>query len=123
MAIDTQSAAAIQSRATALVAAAPGRVVLVPTDDTPASAPALRIAAALAQGGAAVHAVHVVDTRSAPIPPPLDIAISFADATYGDAEGLRRNFARITALPPEKSDNRGRVRRIRAGGARGVRRA
>src|SRR6185437_12823884 len=36
----------------------------------------------------------------------------YLDATYGDAEGLRRNFARITALPPEKSDNRGRVRRI-----------
>ncbi len=36
----------------------------------------------------------------------------YLDATYGDAEGLRRNFARIVALPAAKSDNRGRVQRI-----------
>jgi SAM-dependent methyltransferase len=36
----------------------------------------------------------------------------YLDATYGDAEGLRRNFARIIALPAAKSDNRGRVQRI-----------
>jgi len=36
----------------------------------------------------------------------------YLDATYGDAEGLRRNFARIIALPAARSDNRGRVQRI-----------
>lgn len=63
----------------------PGQTILVATDDTLASAPALRVALALAEGGAAVHALHVVDTRSAPMPPPLDAAIAIADATYGDA--------------------------------------
>ena len=37
---------------------------------------------------------------------------TYVDATYGDSDGLRRNFARIIALPEGKSDNRGRVRRI-----------
>jgi hypothetical protein len=36
----------------------------------------------------------------------------YLDATYGDADGLRRNFARIVALPPAQSDNQGRVRRV-----------
>lgn len=68
-----------------LTMATTGRTILVATDDTAASTPALRVALALAEGGAAVHALHVVDTRSAPMPPPLDLAITFADATYGDA--------------------------------------
>lgn len=38
----------------------------------------------------------------------------YVDATYGSAEGLRRNFERIVALPAERSDNVGRVRRIAA---------
>lgn len=63
----------------------PGQTILVATDDTLASAPALRVALALAEGGAAVHALHVVDTRSAPMPPPLDAAIAIADSAYGDA--------------------------------------
>lgn len=36
----------------------------------------------------------------------------YADATYGDR--LRGTFERIVALPPERSDNTGRVRRIAA---------
>jgi hypothetical protein len=36
----------------------------------------------------------------------------YLDATYGDAEGLRRNFRRIVGLPPARSDNQGRVCRI-----------
>lgn len=36
----------------------------------------------------------------------------YVDATYGDPEGLRKNFARIVALPATQSDNRGRVQRI-----------
>jgi SAM-dependent methyltransferase len=36
---------------------------------------------------------------------------AYVDATYG-ANGLRASFDRISALPPESSDNVGRVRRI-----------
>jgi SAM-dependent methyltransferase len=36
----------------------------------------------------------------------------YVDATYGGAGGLRRNFERIITLPPERSDNAGRVARI-----------
>jgi SAM-dependent methyltransferase len=36
----------------------------------------------------------------------------YVDATYGDAAGIRRTFDRILALPPERSDNAGRVARI-----------
>ena len=85
MSTDTHTTTAERPGTAPLTAATTGRVVLVATDDTPTSAPALRIAAALADGGAMIHAVHVVDTRSAPIPPPLDIAISFADATHGES--------------------------------------
>jgi SAM-dependent methyltransferase len=37
---------------------------------------------------------------------------AYVDATYGDA--MRRTFERIIALPPEKSDNEGRARRVMA---------
>ena len=36
----------------------------------------------------------------------------YVSGTYGGADGLRRAFDRITALPPERSDNVGRVRRV-----------
>lgn len=36
---------------------------------------------------------------------------AYVEATYG-ADGLRRAFERIAALPPEKSDNAGRVSRV-----------
>lgn len=36
----------------------------------------------------------------------------YVSSTYGDADGLRRTFERLTALPPDKSDNLGRVKRI-----------
>jgi SAM-dependent methyltransferase len=36
---------------------------------------------------------------------------AYVEATYG-ADGLRRTFERIAALPPEKSDNAGRVDRV-----------
>ena len=36
----------------------------------------------------------------------------YVDATYSDSEGLRRNFERIMALPPERSDNTQRVERV-----------
>jgi SAM-dependent methyltransferase len=37
---------------------------------------------------------------------------AYVSGTYGDDEGVRRTFDRIVALPPEKSDNSGRVRRV-----------
>lgn len=36
----------------------------------------------------------------------------YVNATYGDDDGLRRNFERIIGLDPAKSDNTGRVRRV-----------
>jgi SAM-dependent methyltransferase len=42
----------------------------------------------------------------------------YVDATYGDAAGMRRTFERIMALPPERSDNIGRVERINDHAAR-----
>jgi nucleotide-binding universal stress UspA family protein len=57
-----------------------GRAILVATDGGAGSAGAVRIAAALAERHhARIHAVTVVDTRSAPIPPPLDLALAIAD--------------------------------------------
>jgi SAM-dependent methyltransferase len=36
----------------------------------------------------------------------------YAESTYGGAEGMGRRFAKIMALPPERSDNRQRVARV-----------
>lgn len=36
----------------------------------------------------------------------------YVSTTYGDAEGIRRTFDKINALPPERSDNAGRVRYV-----------
>jgi SAM-dependent methyltransferase len=36
----------------------------------------------------------------------------YVDATYGDEAGMRRTYDKIMALPPERSDNIGRVARI-----------
>jgi 2-polyprenyl-3-methyl-5-hydroxy-6-metoxy-1,4-benzoquinol methylase len=36
----------------------------------------------------------------------------YVDSTYGGPEGMWRAFERITALPPDQSDNTGRVARI-----------
>ncbi|MFT3694660.1 MAG: class I SAM-dependent methyltransferase [Kofleriaceae bacterium] len=38
----------------------------------------------------------------------------YVDATYGDEAGMKRTFDRIMALPPDRSDNTGRVARIDA---------
>ena len=37
---------------------------------------------------------------------------AYVDATYGDLQGVKKTFERITSLSEEKSDNAGRVRRI-----------
>ena len=82
---NTQLLAAEPASATRPVATPARRTVLLATDASPASEPALRIAHALAEGGADVHALYVVDSRSVPIPPPLDVAVALADAAYGEA--------------------------------------
>jgi len=38
----------------------------------------------------------------------------YVDATYGGADGMRRRFAALMALPHARSDNRGRVARVLA---------
>jgi SAM-dependent methyltransferase len=43
-----------------------------------------------------------------------DYAGDYVNATYGDDAGLRAAFQRVVALPPQRSDNVGRVVRIRA---------
>ncbi len=39
---------------------------------------------------------------------------SYVDVTYGDMSGVQRQFERIVALPPDRSDNAGRVARVDA---------
>ncbi len=51
------------------------------------------------------QSVHNMDASSL-------YAGDYVDATYGDGQGLKNTFERIIALPPEKSDNQGRVKRI-----------
>ncbi len=63
-----------------------GRPVLLATDGSPESAAAARVAFAIAERHhAELHVVRVVDTRAAPIPPPLDLAIAIADASMGES--------------------------------------
>jgi nucleotide-binding universal stress UspA family protein len=63
-----------------------GRVVLLATDGAEGSAGALHVALALADEHAAViHVVHVVDTRAAPIPGPLDLLVALGDELTGPA--------------------------------------
>jgi nucleotide-binding universal stress UspA family protein len=61
-----------------------GRAVLLATDGSPGAVAAARVAEGLARTHhALVHVVSVVDTRSAPIPPPLDVALAMGDAIAG----------------------------------------
>jgi nucleotide-binding universal stress UspA family protein len=63
-----------------------GRAVLLATDGSPGSVAAARVAYALAaKHHAKVNVVSVVDTRSAPIPPPLDTAIALGGFVSGEA--------------------------------------
>ena len=63
-----------------------GRVVLLATDGAESSAGAVHVALALAAEHAAViHVVHVVDSRAAPIPAPLDLLVAMGDETAGPA--------------------------------------
>jgi len=61
-----------------------GRAVLLATDGSASSLAAAHVAHALARTHhAAIHVVSVVDTRSAAVPPPLDIALAMGDAAAG----------------------------------------
>ena len=61
-----------------------GRAVLLATDGSPCAVAAARVAHALAKRCRAdVHVLSVVDTRSAPLPPPVDLAIALGDAIGG----------------------------------------
>jgi nucleotide-binding universal stress UspA family protein len=80
-----------------------GSTVLLATDGSAATAGAMRVAAALAEThGANVHVVSVVDTSSAPIPPPLDVALAMADDVVGpeiheeQVKALQRSVAETT---------------------------
>jgi nucleotide-binding universal stress UspA family protein len=55
-------------------------------DGTPACEPAMHVALDLAERrGARVQVLTVIDTRPAPIPPPLDLALALADGAYGES--------------------------------------
>lgn len=83
-----------------------GRVVLLATDGSAASNAAARTAFAIAERhGANVHVINVIDTRSAPLPPGLDLAIGIADATVGplvhaeQGESVRDDIAAAIGEP------------------------
>jgi nucleotide-binding universal stress UspA family protein len=70
-----------------------GREVLLATDGSPGALAAARLAYELAKAHhARIHVVSVVDTRSAPIPPPLDTALVMGDFVSG--EGIHREQER-----------------------------
>ena len=58
--------------------------VMLATDESELAGNAARVALPLARRHRrGVRVVHVVDTRSVPVPPPLDVAIGMADAVVG----------------------------------------
>ena len=74
-----------------------GRAVLLATDGSPCAVAAARVAHALAsQHHALIHVVSVVDTRPAPIPPPLDMALALGEA-IGGSELHRENERAVRA--------------------------
>ena len=85
-----------------------GRVVLLATDASPCADAAAMVAQALAaKYHALVHVVSVVDTRSAPLPPPLDLALAMTDATlapevHAEQEAaVRDQLAAVLGQRPE----------------------
>jgi hypothetical protein len=61
-----------------------GATVLVATDGSGLAGNAARVAAVLADRAAvAARAIHVVDTRAMPLPPPVDLAIALGDDLVG----------------------------------------
>ena len=85
-----------------------GRVVLLATDGSAASNAAARTASALAErSGAVIHVVNVIDSRSAPMPAGMNVAIGIADAVVGPSvhseqiESVRAELARAIGEPIE----------------------
>ncbi len=83
-----------------------GRAVLLAMDGSEGALAAVHIALALANTcHAVVHVLSVVDTRSAPMPPPLDLALAMGDAIAGEGvhdkqvEELRRELTAATRHP------------------------
>lgn len=77
-----------------------GRPVLLATDGSPASGGATFVVQALAaQLKARAHTIVVLDSRGAPIPPPLDAALQLGDAVVGPGihaeqeDAVRRGLA------------------------------
>lgn len=61
-----------------------GRVVLLAVDDSAGANAGACVALALAtKHHAIIHVLHVVDSRPAPIPPPLDLALAMGDTLIG----------------------------------------
>lgn len=61
-----------------------GRVMLLATDGSPSAAGATRTAESIARRcDARVHVLVVLDSRPAPIPPPLDLAMQIAGESVG----------------------------------------
>ena len=88
-----------RERTTAMEGGPRRETILVATDGTARASAALHLALGLADRGADVHALCVVDFRPAPAPPPLDTAMTLADAAFGDTfreereRGLRAHLA------------------------------
>ena len=85
-----------------------GRVVLLATDASPCADAAATVAQALAtRHHAQVHVLSVVDTRSAPLPPPMDLALALADATIApevhaeQVAAVRSQLATVIGQRPE----------------------
>jgi nucleotide-binding universal stress UspA family protein len=85
-----------------------GRAVLLATDGSRAALAAARVANELARvHHANVHVVSVVDTRSAPIPPPLDVALVMGDFVSGEdihreqVQTVREELSRATGTSIE----------------------
>lgn len=68
-----------------------GRAVLLAVDGSEGAIAGAHIALALSTTRhAVIHVVHVVDTRSAPIPPPLDLALAMDDEPAGFTVGTQQ---------------------------------
>ena len=85
-----------------------GRVVLLATDGSVGAVAGARIASLLArERGARIHTLSVVDTRSAAVPPPLDVALAIANVSIGPevhAEQARTLRARLSAATGQPID-------------------
>lgn len=80
--------------------------MLLATDDSAGAEAGARVALALAaKYRAIIHVINVVDTRSAPMPAPLDLALAMGDAVIGPGvhaeriEEIRAALSTVTGQP------------------------